>query len=172
MPQRLCQYIHQYAQDSNNTNMQREATERCARHSSRLGYYLLKKGFYLLTCGFSSSFDQQVVHCTICEHYENGTVHSQSDGINSKIFVVESEARENGSTRYFDIETILVVNEAEWRNFVDNEAFEAVVEDTQLYDKLASCLTSRSQNNDLPSATTARRDESYRDSAAGPRTVN
>jgi len=97
----------------------------------RPGYYVLRRDFYISRhAGTSSFFDQQVMHCAIRKHYESGAVHTQSDRVNAEIIVVESEAGENCSTRNFNVEAVFVVDEAERRNFVDNEAFEAVVEDT------------------------------------------
>lgn len=45
------------------------------------------------------------------------------------MIVIEPEGAENSGARDFNIKPVLVVDKAELGDFVDEEAFEAVVED-------------------------------------------
>ena len=72
------------------------------------------------------------MHSHVCQHQECGTVYSQSNRIGTEVVIIESEGAEDGSTRDFNIETILLVHESELGNFIDDEPFEAVMEYRQL----------------------------------------
>ena len=72
------------------------------------------------------------MHRRVCQHQECGAVYSQSNRIGTEIFITEPKGAENGSTRNFNIETILLVHESELGDFIDNEPFEAVMEYRQL----------------------------------------
>lgn len=72
------------------------------------------------------------MHRNVSNHNERGRKDGQPHNIIPQSAVVEAESTENGCARNFDVETVLVVDQGKIFDFVDNEAFEAVVEDRKL----------------------------------------
>ena len=65
--------------------------------------------------------------------YDEGT---GEDGEPNHIFPqsehVKSEGAQDGGSGYFDVQSVLVIDQCEVFDLVDNKAFEAVMEDRQL----------------------------------------
>jgi hypothetical protein len=72
------------------------------------------------------------MHGTIRQHNECSAENTEADSIDDLVVVVEAKRAQNRCSRHFNVKAIFVINEAEWRHFVDYEAFEAVVENREL----------------------------------------
>lgn len=68
----------------------------------------------------------------IAKHKESSTEDRKPDDIPPQRQNIEAKARQDSRARHFDVEAILLVDKGQVPDFVDNEAFEAVVEDGQL----------------------------------------
>ncbi len=72
------------------------------------------------------------MHRKVSNHNKRGRKDGQPDNIVPQSTVVEAESAEDGCAWDFDVETVLVVDQGEVFDFIDDEAFEAVVEDGKL----------------------------------------
>lgn len=68
------------------------------------------------------------MHGGICQYDETRTKHSETYCVRSQSSIVETEGAQDGGTRYLDVKAILVVNETQSADFIDDQAFEAKVE--------------------------------------------
>ena len=78
------------------------------------------------------SLYEQEMHCHISQHQEYTAEDCKTDGVTPERQNVEAEGAENCGTRYFNVKTILVVNERKIAHFVNNQTFETVMEDRNL----------------------------------------
>jgi hypothetical protein len=69
------------------------------------------------------------MHGEVCEENECPTVHTKPYAILPQSLNVEAEGAENGRAGDFNVKAVFVVDEGEVLDFVDDEAFESVVED-------------------------------------------
>ena len=65
----------------------------------------------------------------ISQHQKNAAEDGQSNSIRPQCEVVEAERAENGGAGDVDVEPVFVIREAQIPDFVDDQAFEAEVED-------------------------------------------
>ncbi len=72
------------------------------------------------------------MHRKVSNHNKRGREDGQAYNIVPQRTVVEAESTEDGCAWDFDVETVLFVDQGEVFDFVDDEAFEAVVEDGKL----------------------------------------
>jgi hypothetical protein len=68
----------------------------------------------------------------ITQHEKRGTNNRQSTNIPPKRKHIKPETAQNRTTGDFDVEAVLLIDEREVAHFVDDEAFEAEVEDGEL----------------------------------------
>lgn len=69
------------------------------------------------------------MHRRIRQHDKRATKHREADTILPQGSGVETKRAENRGAGDFDVEAVFVVDEGEIFDFVDDEAFEGVVED-------------------------------------------
>ena len=69
------------------------------------------------------------MHSQIGDQDESPGEDAETDDIFPQRQVVEAESTQDGRAGDFDVETVLVIDEGEEGDFVDDETFEAVVED-------------------------------------------
>lgn len=75
---------------------------------------------------------QEKVHCSIGNDDKDTGEDDQSNHISPQSKGVESKCAENRGARYFDIETVAVVDQREIRDLVHEQSFQRVVEDGEL----------------------------------------
>lgn len=68
----------------------------------------------------------------VTQHQKPSTKHRQADSVAPKRQDIKAETREDGGAGDFDVQAVLFVDEREVAGFVDDEAFEGVVEDGEL----------------------------------------
>lgn len=68
------------------------------------------------------------MHSRIRQNDERTAIHSQPNTISPERLHIEAKAAQDGGARHFDIEAVFVVDEREVFDFVNDEAFESVVE--------------------------------------------
>ena len=78
------------------------------------------------------SLYEQEMHCDVSQHQEYTAEDCKTDGVTPERQNIEAEGAENGRSRDFNVKTIFVINERKVAHFVDNQAFETVVEDGNL----------------------------------------
>jgi len=69
------------------------------------------------------------MHSRICQHHKRARKHTQPNTILPQRLRVETKRAEDSGARDFNVEAVFVVDEGEVFDFVDDEAFEGVVED-------------------------------------------
>ncbi len=69
------------------------------------------------------------MHSNIRNHNESPRHNPQRNDILPQRQRVEAKSAEDGGARDFDVEAVFVVDQGKVADFVDDEAFEAVVED-------------------------------------------
>jgi hypothetical protein len=74
------------------------------------------------------------VHGEISQEDKSTAVHTQPYAILPQRLDVEAEGAKDGGAGNFNVETVFVVDEGEVLDFIDDEAFEGVVEDGKLQD--------------------------------------
>ncbi len=72
------------------------------------------------------------MHRNVSNHDERGRKNGQSHNIIPQSTIVEAESAEDGCAWYLDVETVFMVDQGEVFDFIDDEAFEAVMEDRKL----------------------------------------
>lgn len=72
------------------------------------------------------------MHGEIGKDDKRASKHSQTNAVLPQSCGVEAERAEDSRARDFNVEAVFVVDEGEVFDFVDDEAFEGVVEDGQL----------------------------------------
>ena len=72
------------------------------------------------------------MHRKISQEDKSPAVHTQPYAILPQSLYVEAKGAEDGGSGDFNVKTVFVVDEGEVFDFVDDEAFEGVVEDGQL----------------------------------------
>ena len=72
------------------------------------------------------------MHCSIRNDYESARKDAETDNILPQSQVIKAKCAENGSTGYFDIETVFMIDQCQISSFVDDQGFEAIMEDGQL----------------------------------------
>lgn len=82
--------------------------------------------------GDSSPFHQQEVNSQISQHQEAGTKCRQTYSIIPQVQDLETKRAQNRSAWHIDIKAVLFVKQTQIADFIDNEAFEAKVEDGEL----------------------------------------
>jgi len=113
---------------------------RSAKHSNEKVYSLCTATLRLYLLSLSNSLalpllpllHQKQMQRRISQHQKHATINRQPNRIVPKRQNVESESRQDRRTGDLDVEAVLVVHEREVADFVDDEAFEAVVEDGEL----------------------------------------
>lgn len=77
----------------------------------------------------------------ITRYQKHTANHPEPSNIVPKRQHVETETAQNGTAGDFDVEAVLLVDEREVADFVDDQAFEAEVEDGELWGRemLVSC---------------------------------
>jgi hypothetical protein len=50
------------------------------------------------------------MHCSICNDYESARKHGETDNIRPKGQIIKAKCAEDGSTRYFYIETVFMID--------------------------------------------------------------
>lgn len=78
------------------------------------------------------------MHACIGKDDEDTAENGQSNGIMPQRKNVETKAAENGRAWHLNIKAVLVVNKREVLDLVDDETFEAVVEDGELWSSQSS----------------------------------
>lgn len=73
------------------------------------------------------------MHSDISDHYESPREDGETNDILPQSEVVKPKSTQDRCARYFDVETVFVIDESKECHFVDNEAFETVVEDRELW---------------------------------------
>lgn len=73
------------------------------------------------------------MHSRVSNHNESTREDGKPNDIVPQAAVVESESAEDGGAWNFNVEAIFVVDQGEVFDFVDDEAFEPVVEDRELW---------------------------------------
>ncbi len=68
------------------------------------------------------------MHSRISQHGKSSAKHSKPKSIARQSLNIKPERAENSRTGYFDIDTVLVVSQREVLDLVDDETFEAIVE--------------------------------------------
>lgn len=76
---------------------------------------------------------KQNMHTSIRQHHERRPKHRQARGIHLQRTVVEAEGAQDSCTGNLDIESVFAVYQTQGAHFVYDEAFEAVVEDGELF---------------------------------------
>ena len=76
--------------------------------------------------------NEQEVDSHVSQHQKGGAKDSEPDDVCPQGEHVEAKTGQNCGTRNLDIQAVFVVDEREVAHLVDNEAFEAVVEDGEL----------------------------------------
>jgi hypothetical protein len=87
------------------------------------------------------------VHCSICQHNEGGAENCETNCVAPQRQRLEAKRAEDGGAWNFDVEAILVIDEAEIPDLVDDQAFETEMEDGQLQFELGTncvCKTEES----------------------------
>lgn len=79
-----------------------------------------------------SLLHKQQVHSKICKNDKGATEYGESNTVLPQGLRIETKRAENSGARNLDIKAILVVDEGEIFDFVDNKAFEGVVEYREL----------------------------------------
>jgi ketosteroid isomerase-like protein len=69
------------------------------------------------------------MHSSVSNHNESTRADGEPNDVWPQATVVESKSAEDGGAWYFDVEAVLMINQGEVLDFVDDEAFEAVMED-------------------------------------------
>lgn len=69
------------------------------------------------------------MHSQVRKHHKRTTKDSQTDTVLPQRLCVEAKRAQDSGARDFDIKAVFVVDEREVFDFVDDEAFEGVVED-------------------------------------------
>jgi uncharacterized protein YkuJ len=69
------------------------------------------------------------MHSRVRQHNKRTTIHSQPYTILPQRLHIKAKAAQDSRAGNFNVEAVLVVDEAEVLYFVDDEAFEGVVED-------------------------------------------
>ena len=69
------------------------------------------------------------MHSRIRQHHKRTGKHTQPNTILPQRLCVETKRAEDSGARDFNVEAVFVVDEGEVLDFVDDEAFEGVVED-------------------------------------------
>ena len=72
------------------------------------------------------------MHARVRKHDEDGAKDGEANGVAPESHDIETETAQDGGAGHLDVETVLVVDERQVLDFVDDEAFEAVVEDGKL----------------------------------------
>ena len=72
---------------------------------------------------------KQQMHGQIRKQHKRSRKHPQPNAICPQRLRIEAEGAQDSGAGDFDIETVFVVDEGEVFDFVDDEAFEGVVED-------------------------------------------
>ena len=72
------------------------------------------------------------MHSDVRNDDERAGHDAQRNDIGPQRHGVETERAENGGAGHFDVEAVFVVDEGQVADFVDDEGFEAVVEDGEL----------------------------------------
>ena len=72
------------------------------------------------------------MHGSISQDHEDAPKDSEPNAVPPKSEYVETEGAKNGGTRHLDVESVLVVHQAEVLDFIYNQAFEGIVEDREL----------------------------------------
>lgn len=108
----------------------------------------------------SSPLHQEEVQRRVTQHSKHGAHDSQSGDISPKGEDIEAERAQDRRTGDFDVETVFLVHEREVADFIDNQAFEAEVEDGKLFEGSVGMICETEQGIDgekenVPIATTA-----------------
>lgn len=72
------------------------------------------------------------MNSSIAHDRENAANYSEADDVAPEREDVEAETAQNRRAGDFDVQAILLVDQGEVADFVDDQAFEAVVEDGEL----------------------------------------
>ena len=78
------------------------------------------------------SFHKQDVHGSVAHDEEDAAVDGEADGVVPQREHIEAKRAQNRRAGHFDVEAVFLVDEGEVADFVDDETFEAVVEDGEL----------------------------------------
>lgn len=81
----------------------------------------------------SSPLYQQNMHRSVRNDDESAGKDGEANYIGPEGKGVEAKGREDGGSRDFNVEAVFVVDEGEVFDFVDNQAFEAVMEYRKLF---------------------------------------
>lgn len=68
----------------------------------------------------------------VAQHEEHSAEDAQSNHILPHCQYLEAEAGKNGGAGHFNVETVLLIHQGKVAHFIDDEAFEAEVEDGEL----------------------------------------
>ena len=79
-----------------------------------------------------SLFDKQEMHGAICNDDEGAREDGKPDHILPHSQIVKSKCAQYGGARYLDIEAVFMVDQSQVGGFIDDESFEAIVENRQL----------------------------------------
>lgn len=93
------------------------------------------------------------MHSDICNYDESPRENGEPNDILPQSQVVESKSTQDRCTGHFNVETVLVIDQSKECDFVDNQSFEAVVEDRELQ-HISKESTLGRKNNRLRSAAT------------------
>ncbi len=72
------------------------------------------------------------MHRDISNYNERGRKNAEADNVIPQSTIVEAKGTEDGCAGDFDVQAVFVVDQGEVFDFVDDETFEAVVEDRKL----------------------------------------
>lgn len=73
------------------------------------------------------------MHSHIGDHDESPRENGKTNDIFPQSKVVESKCTQDRCARHLDVEAVFVIDESKEGDFVDNETFETVVEDRELW---------------------------------------
>ena len=76
-----------------------------------------------------SLLDKQEVHRSVCNDDKGPRNHSEANHIVPESKRVEAECAQDRGSGDFDVQAILVVNQSQEGDLVDNQGFEAIMED-------------------------------------------